>query len=196
MANVYTKTTDPTIGRSGGPTGGKEYRMYIDGNVLPITPSKITYNHVNRVETVYLADESFMVLPHPDGPQTFSFDFRIPMYAEGNHFIQSKSSGQALYPFELPDSTPSHQFWSDLLWELKRDKKKTELTIIRHTSDQSMCEPVYLTDWSYVEDAEKGNDFIFSVTFTDYWDQENQEIEGTVLHHLVREQNVRSWTPT
>lgn len=195
MANVYTKLTDPTIGRKFGSRGGEPYRVYIDGNLLPITPSKITYSHVDRTETVYLADESFMVLPHPDGPQTFSFDFRIPMFADNNHFIQG-AGVERLYPFEFTDTTPSHQFWSDLFWELKRDKKKTELTIIRHSSDHSMCEPVYLTDWSYAEDADKGNDFIFSVTFSDYWDHENQEIEGTVMHHLVREQNVRGWTPT
>lgn len=197
MARIYGVVNGTTIQWTKERHGNIPYQVIIDGDILPITPSKITISQVDRTETVYLADDTFTVIPHRDGAQTFSFDFRIPMYQPNLKFVQGRNgTNELLYPFEISDSTPSHQFWSDKLWDLKKYKRRTELCIIRHYGDTSMVEPVFLTDWSYEEDAEKGNDFIFHVTFTDYQDQYNQEIGSTVEHHLIKSKNVRGWTDT
>lgn len=190
----YTKVNNSQIYEQTRGYDTDEYRVFIGVHFVPITPSKITYSQEDRTETIYLASDSYLIVPHKDGPQTFSFDFRVPMHANENRFIYTeKPTGDAIYPFMTKMSVPSHQFWSDYLWNLKQEKTPINLGVYRHKGDTSMSRPVYLTDWSYVEDAEKGNDFIFSVTFTDYIVQKNQEIAWAIEQDLITSKNVRGW---
>lgn len=156
------------------------YRFFIGDYGLPWTPSSITISNEDRTEVVYLADDRPFTIPHYDGPQTFSFDFTITLEPESISWI-------------LPDSVLTFKEWTDYLWTIKQNKEPIRLKLIRTGDLPDMDEPVILKEYSYVEDAEKNNDFTFSVSFINWHGQQNQEIDALEEHGLILTQNARGW---
>lgn len=172
--------------------GKKEpYRVAIDGYFLPITPSKISYTNGGRNETAFLVNDRAFTIPHTPEVQTFEFEFRVPAYVE---YYNYDGRGNPSFPAYMNSyGEPHHQFWSDMLWEIMYQKKPCNLYLERHDQDTCMDRKVLLNEFSYEEDAEKGDDFIFHVTFMDYYEQHNQETSDAYNHHLIATKHARGW---
>lgn len=158
----------------------KAYTFVIGNCVVPWTPSSATVKNSDNTEIVSLANDTYVTIPHRDSPQSFSFEFRMP--ADGS-----------TYPYMLGEGSTYPKAWSDYLWLLKALKRTTTLSIWRTGNVFSMVEPVILTDFSYTEDAEKGDDFTFSVSFVTLHEQQNQELSALDTHGLILTKNARGW---
>lgn len=156
------------------------YQMSIAENLLPITPAKVTISNQDRTEVIYLANDQPFTILHFDGPQQYQFEFRIPKFGDEPNFC-------------LPNANTHHTFWTDLLWNLKAGRQPTWLMLARHRGDSVTNVPVVLTDYSYDEDAEKHNDFIFNVTFINYHGQANAKMDVIYVDSLVKPKNARGW---
>lgn len=156
------------------------YVFYLGDLALPITPSSLTISNQDRTETVFLANDEPFTIPHKDGPQTFSFEFRMP--ADGT-----------VYPFMFDDATLDFIDSTDYLWNLKQAQKPIHFIVDRRNVGPTLDETVLLTDYSYTEDAEKGDDFIFQVKLINFHGQTNQELEALDTHGLILTKNARGW---
>lgn len=156
------------------------YIFHIGDLTVPWTPSSVTISNQDRTETVYLANDEPFTIQHKDGPQQFTFEFRV-------------TANSKKLPFMNENAEYKPKAWTDYVWELKNKKVVTRLVIERYGDRPTMDEPVILTNYSYTEDAEKDNDFIFNVTFINYHGQENQETEALEEHGLILTKNARGW---
>lgn len=153
------------------------YQVWLDNNLLPQTPSKITFEHEDRTEVVKLANGGSLTLGRREGPITVKFEFKDTI-------------GTYAYTFRN-----GRRFdWSDVFYIWKTSEYPFEFTIHRHPSyllDVNM--KVILTDWTFWEDAEEGSDFTYSITLMEYMPQKNQETDADVQHHLVKNRDVAGW---
>lgn len=176
--------TIPTSGATGVLTNNPDnynmaHEFYIGDELLPWTPASFTVKGNDRVETFQLANDWPVTVPQRDGVQTYSFTFKIPLNEEA---------------FMWSGKLKSPRYYTDLLWNLKSNKKPTSLTIIRHDRYMhSYSVPVLLTDYSYTEDAEQDDAFEFDVTFIDYYAWHNMETDSGIQHHLTKKKNARGW---
>lgn len=160
----------------------KVYRFYltVNGNdiLLPQTPGSFTISNKNKNEEFTMANGRPFTLPRFDGAQTFEFEFEITTKA---------------YPYTFADSLEGIRFYTDLVWQIKQDRNPITLTILRSRNQPSTCVHVLLDDYSYTEDAENGNDYIFKLKFTEHHPQNNQELDVEVKHHLITAGDARGW---
>lgn len=150
------------------------YEIWIDGNLLPQTPSEISYQNEDRTETIELASDDYTIIQHLDGPFRIDFEFTITMKD---------------YPYTFKDvtlRTPTE--WANFLSSLKSGKKAVELVIIRklEETDQDWYFKAQLTSFDYSEDAEESDDFNFSVEFVEFREWTNQELNTSIQHHLIQ----------
>lgn len=154
------------------------HKVWLDGNLLPITPSKITYEYEDRTEVHTMVDGNTLTIGRRDGPVTISFEFTDPD-------LDNK------YPYMNVGGR--HGDWSDVFWIWKRYQYPFELSIKREHAHLNVCMYVLLKDWSFVEDAEKSNDFIYNVTLIEYCPQTNMEINADLQHHLQKNRVQQGW---
>lgn len=152
------------------------HHVWLDGHLIPQTPSKITFEHEDRTEVIKLANDMSLTVGHADGPMTISFEFK-DTYQE--------------YPWTFPEA---HRLdWSDIFYIWKTGQYPFRFVVDRYYNDHDVSLMVLLTDWSYVEDAEDNNDFTFSITLMEYIPQTNQEISMDIQHHLIKNRTAQGW---
>lgn len=154
------------------------YKFFINDIQLPQTPGSFTISNSNQNETVILANGRPFTIPRLDGPQKFEFEFEITTKA---------------YPYTFKDALEGIRFYTDLVWQIKQDRNPVVLKIIRSQNQPPTCVTVLLDDYSYTEDAENANDYIFKVSFTEYHPQNNQELDVQIEHHLITAGEARGW---
>lgn len=158
------------------------YRFYLTVNgtdiLLPQTPGSFTISNKNNNEEFTMANGHPFTLPRLDGAQKFDFEFEITTKA---------------YPYQFADAREGIRFYTDLVWQIKQDRNPIGLTIIRSRGEPSTCVNVILDDYSYTEDAENGNDYVFKISFTEYHPQNNQELDIEIKHHLITAGYARGW---
>lgn len=190
------------------------HRVYLDGNMLPQTPDKITFEHEDRTESIVLANGNSFTIGRRDGPMTIKFDFYVTY--EDYPFTFKKKDYPEIRRME----------WSDIFWEWKLDQYAFRLDIVRpinaykdeiylnsvrnntesayvddfHTMERDLAKVysdvsmmVLLTDWTFEEDANHGNDFKYSVTLKEYFPAINQEVNFDIEHHLVKNRTAKGW---
>lgn len=193
MAGSYVQpVSGSTTPNSFRPTAGVQthnftltnaHEVYLDGRLIPQTPSKITYEYPDQTETIRLANQGNLTIPRWDAPIKVSFDFVC-------------TTGK--YPFTW-DTDYERKRWTDYLWQIKQDRRPINFAIWRYKENENeggtfnVSMKVLLTDWSFVEDAEQDSDFIISVTLMEYFSQNNLEINEDVQHHLIQNRRNRGW---
>lgn len=154
------------------------YEFWIDDVKLPQTPGSFTISNNNKNEEITLANGQPFTLPQLDGAQKFEFEFEYT----------TKD-----YPWQFTDIKEDIRFYTDYFWRIKDNRNPVKLTIIRSRGEPSTCVEVLLDDYSYTEDADNGNDYIFKLSFSEYHPQNNQELDIDIQHHLIAAGHARGW---
>lgn len=134
----------------------KGYIFYLDGILVPITPSSIMtkINNKNKVVTL-INDGDFNILKEA-GLQEFSFEMCLPAYK---------------YPFARGILLPINYYLSVLEF-LKKTKKPFRFIVIREgaigSSGYNTTMTVSLENYDIKEDAGNGRDVIVAVTLKEY----------------------------
>ena len=134
----------------------KGYIFYLDGILVPITPSSITtkINNKNKVVTL-INDGDFNILKE-EGLKEFTFDMCLPAYK---------------YPFARGVLLPIN-YYLNMLSFLKKSKKPFRFIVIREgaigSSGYNTVMLVSLENYEIKEDAGNGRDVVVSVTLKEY----------------------------
>lgn len=134
----------------------KGYIFYLDGILVPITPSSITtkINNKNKVVTL-INDGDFNILKE-EGLKEFTFDMCLPAYK---------------YPFARGVLLPIN-YYLNMLSFLKNSKKPFRFIVIREgaigSSGYNTTMLVSLENYEIKEDAGNGRDVVVSVTLKEY----------------------------
>lgn len=153
------------------------YKIYIDEELLPITPAAVNITNQNKNEEFMLANGRPFTVARYDGAKKFSFEFEVTLRTD--------------YSFVFPGANCNPEFWKTHLEDIKEKRDPIYLVIERKSSTSTYC--VLLDDYSYDEDNDNANDYIFSVSFTEYHPQNNQELDTEVEHHLITAKEARGW---
>jgi hypothetical protein len=134
----------------------KGYIFYLDGILVPITPSSITtkINNKNKVVTL-INDGDFNILKE-EGLKEFTFDMCLPAYK---------------YPFARGVLLPIN-YYLNMLSFLKNSKKPFRFIVIREgavgSSGYNTTMLVSLENYEIKEEAGNGRDVVVSVTLKEY----------------------------
>lgn len=153
------------------------YKVYIDAELLPQTPASISVTNQNKNEEYTMANGRPFTVARYDGAKHIEFEFEIT-YKE--------------YYVTFSDANRDAEHWKQKLEDLKEKRESFYLTIIRNISNMSTYE-VLLDDYSYAEENENADDFTFSVSFTEYHPQNNQELDTEIIHHLILANEASGW---
>lgn len=158
------------------------YKVYLTVNgqdiLLPLTPDSIEISTTDKTKEETLVNGRPFTIAQLDGAQTFKFNFEI--------FNKP-------YPFLFMEGFRGIRFFTDLVWQIKQDRKPIELTILRTNGKPHTHSIVLLQDYSYTEDADNLSDYTFSVSFIEYYPQKNQELQTTETHHLLAAGESSGW---
>ena len=145
----------------------KGYIFYLDGILVPITPSSITtkINNKNKVITL-INDGDFNILKE-EGLKEFSFEMCLPAYK---------------YPFSRGPLLPII-YYLTVLDFLKNSKKPFRFIVIREgaigSSGYNTVMLVSLENYEIKEDAGNGRDVVVSVTLKEY-----KNVNSTLLKYV------------
>lgn len=134
------------------------YKFYLDGMLLPITPSSLSLKINNQNETIRLINEGEVNILKNAGLSEFSFDFMIPqnIYPFANYEVRYKGAA----------------YFLDKIEALKTSKKPFRFVVSRRTPrgtvlfDTDMS--VSLEEYEVNEDADNARDLIVSVSLKQY----------------------------
>lgn len=134
------------------------YRLYLDGILFPVVPSKITVKVNGNNEKVTLIDEGEATILKSPGLTDIEFELLLP---------------HAAYSFAVyPDEFREPKFYMDKLQELMLAKQPFQYVVTRTDAqnkklfDSNMT--VCLDDYSIVEDAGEGFDITVKVSLKQY----------------------------
>lgn len=145
----------------------KGYIFYLDGILVPITPSSITtkINNKNKVVTL-INDGDFNILKE-EGLKEFTFDMCLPAYK---------------YPFARGGLLPIN-YYLNMLSFLKNSKKPFRFIVIREgaigSSGYNTVMLVSLENYEIKEDAGNGRDVVVSVTLKEY-----KNVKSTLFKYI------------
>ena len=119
------------------------YKLYLDGVLFPVAPSKVTVKINNQNETVTLINEGEANILKAAGLSDVEFDLLLP---------------NTEYPFALyPETFRNARFYLDKLEELKLQKKSFQYIMTRAFPNNKKLfhtnMTVSLEDYSIVDDA-------------------------------------------
>lgn len=149
--------------------------------LIPVTPHTLKINNNNMNESDQLVDGEPLTIPKRDKAQSISIDFMFPHY---------------FYRFRDPfNCFTTSKFihvknLTDWLWNMKSNREPFVLTII-YIDGHRLNIRVMLDDYTYTQDGATGSDYDFSLTFTEYREPLNQEIDIELQNTLVRH-NIRA----
>ena len=130
------------------------YKLYLDGVLFPVAPSKVTVKINNQNETVTLINEGEANILKAAGLSDVEFDLLLP---------------NTEYPFALyPEKFRNAKFYLDKLEELKLQKKSFQYIMTRaFPNDKKLFHTnmtVSLEDYSIVDDVGEGFDTTVKIT--------------------------------
>lgn len=157
------------------------HKVWLDGELIPQTPEKITYEYPDNTEIIRLANESNFTVAKLDSPIKISFEFKCTY----NEYPWTWGYSQG--------ADPIRESWTDKLWYIKVNRKPIRFEVQRSISTINVSMKVLLTDWSFVEDANDNSDLTISVNLIEYFPQNNLETDATVEHHLILNRTARGW---
>lgn len=159
------------------------YKVYLtvrgEDILLPQTPDSIEISNDDKTQIEQLVNGMPFTYPQLDGPQTFKFNFEVT---------------KQTYPYTFKEAVKGIRYFTDLVWNIKAWREPIELTIIRTHGQPSTHSRVYLMDYPYKEEADNLSDYIFSVSFVEYYPQKNQELQTTETHHLLIAGEATGWS--
>lgn len=131
------------------------YSMYLDGELMPVTPGKIELKVKNQNETMTLIGGEEINLLRLPGLSEASFELLLP---------------QVSYPFA--GTARSAEYYLELLERLKTQKKPFQWVVNRHLPKGKRLFytdlTVSLEDYEIKEDAEQGFDITVKVELKQY----------------------------
>lgn len=134
------------------------YRLYLDGVLFPVTPSKITVKINGKNERVTLINEGEASILKSPGLTDVEFELLLP---------------QVEYPFAVyPDGFRTAQFYMEKLENLMTSRQPFQYIVTRtdllnkKLFDTNM--KVSLEDYSIIEDASEGFDLTVKVKLKQY----------------------------
>jgi len=133
------------------------YEMYLDSELMPVTPSSITLKIENQNKTLNLMDGSKINIPKQAGLTEISFTLLLP---------------RVEYPFAVYDSgfVPADDYL-DKIETLKVSKKPFSFIVVRETNIDEFSETnltVLLEEYSIKEDTGNGLDVVVDVKLRQY----------------------------
>lgn len=132
------------------------YKMYLDGVLMPITPSKVKVKINNQNETLTLISGEEINILKAAGLSDVSFDLLLP---------------QVPYPFTNGGAQPADYYLS-LLERLKTAKEPFQWILNREKPNGSRLFYTNLTvgmeDYQITDDAEEGFDITVTVSLKQY----------------------------
>lgn len=134
------------------------YKLFLNGVLYPITPSKITMKVNNKNKTMNLINEGEVNLLKTVGLTSLEFDLLLP---------------NAKYPFaQYENDFEPAKYFLDKLLNLKIDKKPFQFMLVRTGVSQSRFYDdnftVSLEDLTVKEDAKNGFDLLVSIKLKGY----------------------------
>ena len=145
----------------------KGYIFYLDGILVPITPSSITTKINNKNKVVTLINNGDFNILKEEGLKEFTFDMCLPAYK---------------YPFSRGPLLPI-VYYLTVLNFLKNSKKPIRFIVIREGAIGSLgyntAMLVSLENYEIKEDAGNGRDVVVSVTLKEY-----KNVNSTLLKYV------------
>jgi len=143
------------------------YSMYLDGVLLPITPSKIQTKIKNQNKTINLINDGEVNVLKSPGLTEVSFDVLLP---------------QVRYPFAVyPNGFRKADFYLDKLEKLKANESVFQFICSRVSPSGSLLfdtnMKVTLEDYKIVEDAKEGFDIKVTVNLKQYKDYGTKTVD-------------------
>lgn len=128
------------------------YQIYMDGTLLPVTPSKFELKVQNQNKTATLIDGSEINMLKLPGLSEYSFDMLLPA---------------GIYPFaQYIGGFKDQIFFLDKLELLKTSRKPFRLKVIRDNFDTDVL--VSLEEYTIGEDAGEGKDITVKINLKKY----------------------------
>ncbi len=131
------------------------YKMYLSGELMPVTPGRVTVKMKNRNETVTLISGDEITLLRGRGLSEVSFELLLPQYR---------------YPFSLSHEPPEH--YITLFSRLKEKKAPFQWILTRTRADGSAFYytnmTVSLEEYTLTDDAAEGLDVRVSMKLRQY----------------------------
>lgn len=137
------------------------YKVFLDGVLLPITPSKIKTKINNKNDTIDLINEGEVNIIKSPGLTDIEFECILP---------------QTKYPFAmyLDGKFKSAIYYLNKLEKLKKGKKKFQFIVTRRNPKNKKLFDTNITvtleDYTIEEDAENGFDVVVSINLKQYRD--------------------------
>lgn len=134
------------------------YSFFLDGVLLPVTPSKMSLRVSNQNKTINLINHGEVNILKAPGLTEITFDVLIP---------------QVKYPFAVyPEGFKDATFYLDIFEKLKVNMKPFQFICSRVSPNGNLLfdtnMTVSLEEYSIDEDSENGLDLIVSVTLKQY----------------------------
>lgn len=144
------------------------YSFSLDGEVLPVTPQKVTWTIDNKNETVTTVDGLVHSINHKPGLTKVAFDIAIPTGTYNRNNVGDTN----ILPYSNATEYKDPTYYINFLNQYKADSKKKSMEFVISGGDldaPSWIDGHYtLEDCEVVQDAEDGSDFVISVTLQQY----------------------------
>lgn len=135
------------------------YKVFIDGVLLPVTPSKIVTTINSKNETMDLINEGEVSIPKSPGLTDIEFDALLP---------------NSKYPFAMyPNGKYQNAiYYLNKLEKLKKNKSTFQFIVTRRSPNNKQLFDTNITctleDYTIEEDAENGMDVLVSIKLKQY----------------------------
>lgn len=153
----------------------KAVEIWMDKILLPITPDDLDIKNVDKNESTQSVDGTPITIARGDAAQMFGLTFYIPIYLD-----------QYRDPYLVfPDSTLKNaKEFTDWLWTVKYERKSFVLTVIWADGTQLNGE-FLLRDYHYDISAKNASDYVFDLTFEEYYPVANYEVSEGLVNSLI-----------
>lgn len=164
------------------------YYFFIDDEMLPVPPAKMSINFKNKNKTINLINEGEINIIKTPGLTEVSFEAMLPNqyypFADYNtSFKETAIDSLTRKYLGFNYSFKKAEYYLDKIKRLKQDHKNFRLIITRMAPrfkplfDTNML--VTLEDYSIKEDAKEGFDAIVSLKFKQYRPYSTKELDVT-----------------
>lgn len=149
--------------------------MWLNNRLIPVTPHTRSVKNSNQNESLQSVDGTPITIPRKDKAQTFTLIFMFPFVLDDvidEAWVNSQTGFKNIK--EL----------TDFLWQLKQDREPFVLTIV-YPDESSFNGEFILDDYDYTQDATDGSDYQVTLSFTEYYPAQNNEVNGQIQNSLI-----------